>query len=206
MHHLRVTGDSDLLARPPAGPLIILANHTADIDPVLIQTRCSRPIRWIMAEDMRMPSLEWFWNLYGIIFVDRNLRRAGGLRTAIAHLRAGGVVGIFPEGGLERPPEHLRPFGPGIGVLIQRTGAPVLPVVVRGTPRVGPAWASLWRTSHSTIEVAPIIPLPPGNPRAASPRRIAQHLQDAFQSITGWPLASPASHDPGADRPRHDRG
>ncbi len=184
VHRLRVLGRADLLHRPPPGPLIILANHTAGVDPILIQSVCTRPIRWIMAEDMREPVLAWIWDLFGVIFVDRRARRAQGLREAIRHLRAGGVVGIFPEGGLERPPRRLRPFEPGIGVLVQRTGAPVLPVVIRGTPHVSPAWASLWHPSRSVLEVGELIQVPPD--KAGDARAITRMLESRFDALTGW--------------------
>ncbi len=184
VHHLRVIGRADLLHHPPPGPLIIMANHTAGVDPILIQSVCTRPIRWIMAEDMREPALAWIWDLFGVIFVDRRTRRAQGLREAIRHLRSGGVVGIFPEGGLERPPRRLRPFEPGVGVLVQRTGAPVLPVVIRGTPHVSPAWASLWRPSRSVLEVGDLIEIPPD--KAGDAREVTRLLESRFRSLTGW--------------------
>lgn len=190
VHRLDVLAHADLLRDPPPGPLIIVANHTAGIDPMLIQARCSRPIRWIMAEDMREPRLAWVWSLFGIIFVDRDMGRAQGLREAIAYLRHGGIVGIFPEGGLERPAERLRPFQAGVGVLVQRSGAPVLPIVIRGTPDVSPAWASLWRASRSSIEVGVIQRF-----EATKPRAIADELERVFRDMTGWDLAPSASPD-----------
>src|SRR5438128_727908 len=78
-------------------------------------------------------------------------------REAIGHLRAGGVVGIFPEGGIERPPRQVRPFLAGVGLFIKKTKARVLPVVIQGTPVVDPAWASLKHFSHSQVDVKPMI-------------------------------------------------
>ncbi len=190
VHNLRVRGNADLLADPPAGPLLIVANHTAGIDPILIQARCARPVRWIMAEDMKEPRLNWAWNLFDIIFVDRSERKAQALRDAIRHLQSGGAVGIFPEGSLERPPRRLLPFQAGVGWLIKRTGAKVLPVVVRGTPHANPAWASLWRTSNSSIEIGELLDFT--NP-GREPSEIVDALQSTFVAMTGWDIAEPPS-------------
>ncbi len=189
VHNLRVLGEISNLADPPEGPLLIVANHTAGIDPIIVQARCKRPIRWIMAEDMKEPRLDWAWRLYEIIFVDRYQRKAQSLRDAIRHLRAGGVVGIFPEGSLERPPERLLPFQGGVGWLIKRTGAKVLPVVIRGTPHITPAWASLWRTSNSSLEVGPILDFT--NPADDSePAKIVRTIEQQFLDMTGWDLST----------------
>jgi 1-acyl-sn-glycerol-3-phosphate acyltransferase len=194
-HTLRATGAERV---PATGPVVIVANHTAGVDPILISAACPRPIRWVMAQDMRIGWLEWFWRWQKVIFVGRDTpdsapaaaqasagREQGGigLREAIAHLKAGGVIGIFPEGGLERPPKHLLPFRPGVGLLIRRGGAVVVPVFIDGTPQVDPAWSSLWRRSRSTLEF-----LEPVNYTTArlGAAEIARDLQDRFVARTGW--------------------
>src|SRR5690606_15597843 len=111
-----------------AGPLIVVANHTAGVDPILTSAACPFQIRWIMAQDMRLPWLNWFWRWQRVIFVSRTGRDRGSVREALAHLKDGGVIGIFPEGGLERPPRQILPFRRGVGLLIAKAGVPVLPV------------------------------------------------------------------------------
>lgn len=184
MHPPRVHGAEPLRATRRPGPLIVVANHTAGIDPVLIQSRCQFPIRWMMAMDMRAPTLEWFWQWADIIEVDRSGK--GGLapiRTALRHLKAGGVVGIFPEGGLERPAETLRPFLAGVGMIIEKSGAPVLPVLIRGTPQVDPAWASLRVPSRPSLEFGEVIRYAGSGLNAAG---IAADLRGRYQRWTGW--------------------
>src|SRR4051812_49078545 len=102
MHRVHVEGAEHIpLTRAP-GPLIVVLNHTAGIDPLLAQSVVPFEIRWLMMTDMRAPSLEWFWRFANVIFVDQ---RGGvsGAREAIRHVKAGGVIGIFPEGGSNAP-------------------------------------------------------------------------------------------------------
>jgi 1-acyl-sn-glycerol-3-phosphate acyltransferase len=134
-----------------AGPLVVVANHTAGVDPVLLQAVVPFEIRWLMALDMRHPTGEWLWQLTRIIFVSRAAPSPAGTREAIQHLRGGGVLGVFPEGGIERPRGTVKPFLPGVGFLIRRTGVPVLPVVIEGTPNTRAAWTSLLRCSRATL-------------------------------------------------------
>ena len=184
-HRLRVRGRDRIPREREPGPLIVVANHTAGLDPVLLQVACPFFIRWVMAEDMRAPQLEWFWRWWGVFFVDRQQRRAGGFRAAIRHLRQGGVVGFFPEGGIERPPGQLLPFMPGLGSMIKATGARVLAVTIEGTPQYDPAWASLWHTSSSVVHFREILDFA-GDERSGE--EIVDDLQRRFEIWTGYPV------------------
>lgn len=188
IHRLRVEGREHALAA--RGPLIIVANHTAGVDPVLIQSVCPVFIRWVMAQDMRLPRFEWFWRALDIIFVDRRTGEVGGTREAVRHLREGGVLGIFPEGGLERPARRILPFLPGVGLIIKRTGARVLPVIVDGTPECDPAWASLWRPSRSRLRFMPPIDY---RGTTLTSHQIAEDLRARFAAWTGWPMSDGGS-------------
>lgn len=187
VHGLRVEGKAAIPSvgaggRAP-GPLIVIANHTAGLDPVIIQAAVPFHIRWIMAEDMRLGQLEWMWQWLRVIFVSRTSRDSMGTREAIRHLQSGGVIGIFPEGGLERPSFEILPFQAGVGLLIKRSGARVLPVVVDGTPQVDPAWASLWKPSRSRVRFKPTLDY---SKSGMSPAEIASDLRRMFLEWTGW--------------------
>lgn len=196
VHKLRVEGRENFPVRVPAGPgagqrpLIVVANHTAGVDPVLLQSAIPFEVRWMMGADMALPALRWLWKFGKIILVDRlSGFDATSLRVAMRHLHHGGVIGVFPEGGLERPPEHILPFMAGVGLLIKRGKANVLPIVITGTPAVDPAWASLWTPSSSTIRVLPVIDYAGSNLDA---QQIADDLRRRFLDATGWPAATAA--------------
>jgi 1-acyl-sn-glycerol-3-phosphate acyltransferase len=167
-------------------PVIVIANHTAGIDPLLVQnmTRRFEP-RWMMARDMRVPALEPLWRWSRIIDVERRDSDSVSAREALRHLAQGGVLGLFPEGGIERPPRRLLPFQPGIGLLIKRSGAVVLPVIIEGTPAVDPAFASLWHPSRPRVRYMPLQDYA-GTP--LKPAEIAADLQRRYLEWTGWPL------------------
>jgi 1-acyl-sn-glycerol-3-phosphate acyltransferase len=200
IHALRVRGKKRLQNLGPeigrTEPLIVVCNHTAGLDPVLIQTACPFFIRWLMAQDMRAPVLEWFWKFWGIIFVDRDRRDAGGVRTALRHLSKGGVIGVFPEGALERPPRELLPFQPGIGLLIRKSGARVLTCTIEDTPQFDPAWASLWHFSRARIHFREVIDYRGSDLNAQG---IADDLRGRFANYLGWATNenAPEAYDSG---------
>jgi len=192
VHGLRVAGRENIPKRNVAGPLVVVSNHTAGVDPLLIQAACRFEIRWVMAEDMRLPALQGFWEWGGVIFVDRTNRSTSPVRRAIAHLRSGGVLGLFPEAHIERPPRTLLPFHAGIGAFVKQTGARVLPVIIEGTPTSArTAWTSLFLPSRSRLRVMPPIEFD----RSLSAAEIAESLHARYARWTGWPTG-PAPREP----------
>lgn len=200
-HRVRVEGREHIPAtRHGAGPLIVVMNHTAGVDPVLVQAVCRFHIRYVMAEDMRLPRFNDLWEWQRVIFVDRVNRSAHGTREALRHLDEGGVLGIYPEGGLERPACHLLPFEAGIGLLVRRSRARVLPVIITGTPQVDPAWASLWRPSRSRLRFMEPIDY---DGSGLSATAIVQDLQGRFKAWTGWPVIGEPDVPPEPVKRRH---
>ncbi len=192
VHRLVVEGREHIPASREPGPLIVVCNHTAGLDPVLVQASVPFAIRWMMASKMRLPIFEAFWEWAGIISIDTSGRDLGGVREALRHLRQGGVVGIFPEGAIERPPGVLLPFMHGAGMLISKSGATVLPIAIDGTPYAAKAWGSLWRTSRSRLRVGPTVRFP----RSTGAAEIATELETWFRNTTGWSMATRTKPDP----------
>ena len=184
-HRVKFEG-MDVVPRSEAdhGGLIVVANHTGAIDPLLIQCACPFMIRWMMAEDMMSPSLDWLWRAYPAIPVARDGTDSKPLREAIKLVRAGGVVGIFPEGRITAPPREVRPFLPGVGLLISRTKAPVLLVWVSGTPDTNKMAESLGSRSHSRVVFLDLIEFEDKRGAASISEELRQRIADA----SGWPF------------------
>lgn len=191
VHRLEVVGAQNIPAAVD-GPLVVMVNHTAGVDPVLVQAALPFEVRWMMARDMMLPALDAWWRWIGVIPVERAGDGLAGsdptaAREALRQLQAGAVVGVFPEGGIERPPRTLRPFMPGVGLLVKRAKAGVLPVIIEGTPVTDSAWGSLLRTSRSRVTILPVAAPPEGKCRAED---ITRRLFDLYAATTGWPAPS----------------
>jgi 1-acyl-sn-glycerol-3-phosphate acyltransferase len=165
------------------GPLVVVCNHTAGVDPALVQSAMVREVRWMMAKDMMLADYAWAWEWLRIIAVDTKARAdTNSVRDAIRHLKEGGVLGLFPEGGIERPARQFRPFMAGAGLIIARTRAPVLPVFITGTPDVPQAWESLWTRSHASLTIGPVMRFPPTH----GVEEINRDIRAWFERVSGW--------------------
>jgi len=184
MHRVTFEGRELVPDTNSPGGLIVISNHTGPIDPLLIQTACRFEIRWMMASDMMVPQLDVLWRFLDLIAVARDGRDSGPAREAIRHVRAGGVVGIFPEGAIPRPRGELRPFHQGAGLVIARTAAPVLLVWVRGTPDSTETFQALGTPSRARVTFLELIDFSGTRDPAAITETLRQRLAEA----SGWPL------------------
>jgi 1-acyl-sn-glycerol-3-phosphate acyltransferase len=95
---------------------------------VLLAT-AGRPIRFLMVEEVYSQFLiNWVFRVLQCIPVRRGKRDARAVRQMLEVLGAGGVVGLFPEGGLNqfrRKEGHL-----GVGYLALKSGAAVIPASI----------------------------------------------------------------------------
>ncbi|HTS15622.1 MAG TPA: lysophospholipid acyltransferase family protein [Candidatus Sulfotelmatobacter sp.] len=135
---IRYEGPASL---PQEGPLLLVANHTSNIDPPLVaawlQPRLGRPIQFLAKEQLFVPLLLPLLEHAGAILV-----RAGGsdvqaYHDALVVLRGGGIVGLFPEGTRSSDGRLGQPHA-GVGLLAIRAGVPILPVGISGAQRFLP--------------------------------------------------------------------
>ena len=184
VHRVQFNGRDLIPDGPDPGPLIIVSNHTGSIDPLLIQGAIPFFVRWMMASDMMVPAAADLWRVLKLIPVDRDGRDMAAARDAIAHLKQGGAVGIFPEGGIVEPRGVIWPFFAGIGLMIARTGAPVLLVWVDGTPETTEMHKSLFTPSRARVTFVDLIDFK--GERDA--RVITQTLRERLAEVSGWEL------------------
>lgn len=78
------------------------------------------------------------------------------IRRSMQWLREGGAVVIFPEGGRGNPDGTMRRFKPGAVRMALETGAPILPVTIRGGNRVWPSSRRLPRPGRVEIIYHPL--------------------------------------------------
>jgi 1-acyl-sn-glycerol-3-phosphate acyltransferase len=190
VHHVGYTGLERVPAGMHPGPLIVVANHTAGIDPLLIQIACRFEIRWMMSRDMMAPALDWFWKRRRMIPVEFGASDSAAVKEAIRHVKSGGVLGIFPEGGIERPARMLRPFMPGAGLIVARCNAPVLLAFIHGTPE-GSAFQTLVKSSQSRVDFLGPFTYPP----RTDAREIVEDLRRKLAEHSRWPTTEePLGH------------
>jgi 1-acyl-sn-glycerol-3-phosphate acyltransferase len=130
------------------GAWVLAANHISHFDPPLISIVTRRKIDWMGMIELFQNPLFAAW-LRGIdsFPVHRGQLDRQAVRMALTRLRAGRVVGMFPEGGIRDGARSVlegAPMRPGVAGLAQMTSAQVIPCVIMGTDRCY-ALPRLWR-------------------------------------------------------------
>lgn len=165
---LRVEGVEHL---PRTGPAIIASNHVGYVDYAFVMLGPPRPRREVSflarSDFFEQPLVGAALRALRQIPVDAHGDPAAALRAAVAHLDAGGVVGLHPEGTIN--PSFLPQRGRSGAVrLSQLTGAPIVPTAVWGSQRLLTKWrAPAWPERRIPIRVLYGEPYVPGEGRPA---------------------------------------
>ena len=138
---------------PKTGALIIAGNHLSNADPPAIGSFAGlvRDSRFVAKKELfSVPGLGWFFRRSGYIPVDRarTIGDFGALKEVVRALEQGQSVVMFPEGTRSKTGKPQKPKS-GIGFLVYKTGAPVLPVKVEGT--FGWPWVRNIRVKFGTV-------------------------------------------------------
>ena len=102
---------------PEEGPAVLVCNHVSFVDAVVIAAACRRPIRFVMDHRIfRMPVLYFIFRTCARSRSPRRKEDPAMMERAFDEvaraLRAGEIVGIFPEGRITDTGE-MYPFRPG---------------------------------------------------------------------------------------------
>ncbi len=171
------------------GSWILASNHISHFDPPLVGIAIRRKIDWMaMVELFANPVAAAWLRAIDSFPVNRASLDRQAVRIALTRLRAGHVVGIFPEGGIrdgERSAIEGAPLRSGVAGLSQLTAAPVVPCVIMGSDRIY-ILPRLWRPGRRIpVWIAfgePLLP-PAGLDRAAARAAIEASLSGAFQNL-----------------------
>lgn len=126
----RVIGEEQL---PADGPLIIVSNHVNYLDPMAMAAVSPRALHFMAKEELFANRLAgWFLRKLGTFPVRRGRADRQAIRHALKLLDEGRVLAMFPEGTRSETGE-LMELQRGAALLALRSGAAVLPMVVRGT-------------------------------------------------------------------------
>lgn len=118
---------------PQSGGLILAANHQSYFDPPLVGICSKRAVHYLARKTL----MEWpfFGPLFpdmNVIPVDRDGNDMSALKTVIRKIKEGEGVVLFPEGTRSRDGK-LQPGQAGVGLVIAKTLAPVVPVRIFGS-------------------------------------------------------------------------
>ena len=159
-----------------SGPVILAMNHQSFFDPPLAGNASDRAI-FFLARKTLLDHWFWGWLLpkLNVIPVDQGGSDRSALKALIRILRAGETTLVFPEGGRTLD-GNLQPAQPGIGLVVAKTLAPVVPMRIFGAHEAWPRGSKKIRFHPITIVV--------GHPIFFSEADIAELGKGVYQGLS----------------------
>lgn len=114
------------------GGAVVIANHTNFIDPVALAFAFwYRRIHMLaMHEFFENKHWNWFFRQMQCICVNREKYTMESFRESVEVLEEGGVLGIFPEGGINVDKANIKAFKSGAVMMALKGNAPIVPVYI----------------------------------------------------------------------------
>jgi len=121
---------------PNEGAVIVAINHKSFWDAVLIAGFMPRQLTFMAKKELfDVPLLGAIIQWAGAFPVARGTGDIGAIKAALSALKAGKALGIFPEGTrIKGNQPHSAKAG--VAFIAEKTGAPILPVAIRGGYRI----------------------------------------------------------------------
>lgn len=167
---------------PDSGPFILAVNHLDYLDaPIMFAALPRRTVVFAADKWAKSPFSGWMLSHVGTaIYVNRGEPDRKALAAALAVLKAGGGLGMAPEGTRSHT-GGLTQGHTGVAYLAARSGAPILPIVIFGQEQAGDYWKRLRRVPV-TMRIAPLIHLPPGKARTP---QLEAYTEDLMLTLAG---------------------
>ena len=168
------------------GPVILAMNHQSYLDPPFAGIGCRRAIYFLARKTLLdVPLLGWILPKLNVVFVDQEGTDRSALKALIRILRENHGVLVFPEGSRTLD-GNLQPALPGVGFVIAKTLAPVVPMRIFGAHEALPRGGGRLRFCPITIVVGePLLFTAAdlqGNHREVY-QRLSQRVMDAIAAL-----------------------
>ncbi|MHC4291775.1 MAG: lysophospholipid acyltransferase family protein [Planctomycetota bacterium] len=128
MYRVKVYGKENI---PQDGAVLILSNHQSFLDIMLCQGWLRRPFYYVPRDTLFVGF--WGWMIDSFYTIPINQEQVGikSMRAIIDILKRGHIVCLYPEGGrtLDGKIDETKP---GFSLLVRRSGAVMLPMVIDG--------------------------------------------------------------------------
>ena len=158
------------------GGAILAMNHQSFVDPPLAGICCKREIFFLARKTLfKWPVLGWVFPKINVVPLDRDGSDMGALKTVIKKIKEGNCTILFPEGTRTRDGNLQLPRA-GIGLVIAKTMAPVIPMRIFGAYEAFPRNRKLPRRHPITIVV--------GEPIIFTEEEVAGGGRDIYQKLS----------------------
>ena len=168
------------------GPVILAMNHQSYLDPPLAGNACDRAIYYLARRSLlKVWGLGWLLPKLNVIPVDQEGVDRSALKALIRVLKSGQAALVFPEGSRTLDGK-LQPALPGLGLVIAKTLAPVVPMRIFGAHEALPRSGGGLRLHPITVVVGEPIHFTAADLQSAEKglyARLSQRVMDAIAAL-----------------------
>lgn len=112
---------------PKTGKCLLVGNHTDYLDALLVGVSTKRYVCFLAKDELMKGVKRPIFKNMGIIPVNRKTKDHHALEEAIKALNEGNIIGIFPEGTINRTDDIIMPFKYGAVKMASETNCLVVP-------------------------------------------------------------------------------
>lgn len=117
---------------PKTGGLVLAGNHTKWLDPIMLISVTKRPVHFLAKEELFHGKTKFLVQKMGCIPVNRKIHDKDALTQSYKALEKSKVIGIFPEGTINRTTDVIMPFKIGAVKMSNKTDSPIVPFTITG--------------------------------------------------------------------------
>jgi 1-acyl-sn-glycerol-3-phosphate acyltransferase len=167
---------------------VFISNHVSWFDVIVLAAELPRYSFIAKSELRKIPLFGYGAEAAGIVFLDRDNRKAAfeSYKLAAKEVERGRSIVVFPEGTRGRD-YHLRPFKKGPFVLAIASQSPIIPTIVHGSREVMAKGS--FRVRRGTIDVHFLEPIDTKgldyDDRAELMTRVWTRMANAMRDIYG---------------------
>jgi 1-acyl-sn-glycerol-3-phosphate acyltransferase len=172
---------------PRDGPALLLSNHISHFDPPFMCAKFPRIVHFMADKPLlEIPVFGKMIELGHVFPIDRTKSDRAALRTAMARLEAGNVVGIFPERGIRHGKTAVlggdAELPIGTASLWKMMDVPVIPMVILGSDQMY-QWKNYFRHPRVFVRVGKSLPADKSASREELRDRIVAAWRELYNGL-----------------------
>lgn len=201
-----ITGQQNF---PREGPVIVASNHLSFLDGIIVSALMPRQVGFITkaslanAPGIKGKVMTFVYNVLGLIPVDRSgqSESVAALDPALKLLADGGVFGVFPEGTRSLDGRLYRGRS-GVAFTALSTGAPVVPVALKGTEKLQKPGSRMIVPRRFELHIGQPLQIEriDGRQTGAQRRAVVDRVMDAIAELSGQERAGTYNTPPSVER------
>ena len=156
---------------PESGRIILAGNHTNYLDCILVGCATRRCVHFLAKDELMKGPLKIIFKGLGIIPVNRRTKDKAAFESAIATLNDEKLIGIFPEGTINRTDDIIMPFKFGAVKMSRDAKADIVPFVITGK----------YKAFERSVKIRFFEPLKPNDTLEEANERLMKIVSDELE-------------------------